>query len=134
MTFAAALHGTEAPSLHFSSSDSVKSQTPADSHVGEVRHSHTAGAPLNDEGREIAITRAKLLMEFFMVEAAIAQRRYDASSHLVDKADCDAARMHAREALRLMEALIRGRSPEQVLRMAQAQADRMAREPGAEKA
>lgn len=120
----------ESHELEYRKPTSVKGSEASDFVVGEGRHSHWT-APLNDEGREIAITRARLLMEFFMVEAGVAERRYAESSHLVDKADADAARGRAHQARQLMEALIRGRSPEQILRMARDQAGRMAREPGA---
>ena len=96
--------------------------------VGEHR---MFDAPLSDEAREIAIVRAGKLVEFFMGEHDAARRRYAASSHLADKGDADGALLNAQQAQSLMLKLIRGRSPEQILRMAVAQAGRMAREPGA---
>jgi hypothetical protein len=74
---------------------------------------------LSDESREDAIRRAgaALIAAYSRKEAA--RRRYEVSSCLTDRADMDAASLDARQALRVMEALIRGRSAQMVARMEQ---------------
>lgn len=88
--------------------------------------------PLTDEGREIAIIRAGKLVEFFMAEHQAAEALWMESGYMADKGAADGAKINAQCALGLMQKLTRGRSAAQLMRMAQAQAERMAREPGAE--
>jgi hypothetical protein len=121
----------ESQPLDDRAADPVKGQTGAVSEVGEVRHSHS---PWPDTEREIMIIRAGKLSEYFVAEHVAAQKRWNASGHLADKGEADGALMRAKDAQRLMVALINARSPEQLMRMAQAQVERMAREPGAERA
>lgn len=102
----------ESPSMQFRDGDPVNPSDNADTSCQTVQT-----RPLTDDERESAIKRAgdALITAYTRKEAA--RRRYDASSCLTDKADMDAADMHAREALRLMETLIRGRSAAQIERM-----------------
>lgn len=85
----------------------------------EVGESRPSGQGLSDADREAAILRAGIAIE-----------RHEG---IWLSTGCFAARGDADRARRLMEQLIAGRSPEQRARMLAAQAERMAREPGAEK-
>jgi hypothetical protein len=117
----------DSPSLHCSGGDPVKPLTSAERLVGNTVQS------LSDEVREQQIHNAGRALVDAKGRADAARRRYAESSCLTDKADQDAAELQAREALRLMEVLIWGRSAAQVARMEREQAQRMTREPGAAK-
>jgi len=84
---------------------------------GLIRIVETSCQALTDEAREVAIVFAGKAIERYMAT-------WQAEGCFAAKGDADRAR-------RLMELLIAGRSPEQVARMAAAQAERMAQEPGA---
>lgn len=114
--------GTKCPSSQHESSpvahELPKGATPCEiAPQGEVGEGRLSEGRLSDSERESAIKRAgdALIAAYSRKEAA--RRRYDTSSCLTDKADMDAADLQAREALRLMEALIRGRSAAMVARM-----------------
>lgn len=87
-----------------------------------------------DAQTEAAILAAGIDAERAMGLRQDALQRFAASSCLTDQADADAQLLKAKEAAARMGALILARSPQQVARMEAAKAERMAREPGAERA
>jgi hypothetical protein len=85
-----------------------------------ARHTPSGIAPTSaDDAREAAITQQGRVVEFFLAEAERAEARYRLSSCFADRGDMDAATVNGKAALRLMETLIRGRSPQMVEKMEQ---------------
>lgn len=87
------------------------------SHSDDTERKTQPTEPWADAQREVEILHAGREIEAHMA-------RYGETSDLGDLGAAHAARLR-------MQALIAGRSPEQIARMLQEQAERMAREPGA---
>jgi hypothetical protein len=76
--------------------------------------------PLTDEDREIAIIRAGKLVEVLIIDRDYRNAVYEATGHLADKGEADRADLLAKDAHRIMVALINGRSAAQLLKLARA--------------
>jgi hypothetical protein len=88
--------------------------------ASSARHTPGGIAPTSaDDAREAAIAQQGRVVEFFLAEAERAEARYRLSSCFADRGDMDAATVNGKAALRLMETLIKGRSPQMVERMEQ---------------
>lgn len=108
--------------MNFSATHSTPAFTLTEDQGSVLSHSGYAEGKtaLTDEQRESAILLAGKRVEHLMWKCREYLLAYDISNSLLDKADADSYRCMARESMREMASLIKGRSPAYVAQLERA--------------